>query len=57
MKHTRQARPRHEGPAGLDALAFGLPEVTVLLSPVMLAAMNEDVRYVVAQAMAKVSWA
>jgi hypothetical protein len=57
MKHARQARPRHEGPAGLDALAFRLPEVPVLLTPVMPAAMNEAVRYVVAQAVAKVSWA
>jgi hypothetical protein len=31
--------------------------VPVLLTPVMLAAMNEAARYVVAQAIAKVSWA
>jgi hypothetical protein len=34
-------------------LAFGLPELTVLLTPVFLAAMNEAVRYVVATAMAR----
>jgi hypothetical protein len=34
-------------------LAFGLPELSVLLTPVFLAAMNEVVRYVVAAAMAK----
>jgi hypothetical protein len=34
-------------------LAFGLPELTVLMTPVLLAAMNEAVRYVVATAMAK----
>jgi hypothetical protein len=34
-------------------LAFGLPELTVLLTPVLLAAMNEAVRYVVATAVAK----
>jgi hypothetical protein len=36
-----------------DPLAFGLPELTVLLTPVMLAAMNEAVRYVVASALAR----
>jgi hypothetical protein len=34
-------------------LAFGLPELSVLLTPVVLAAMNEAVRYVVSAAMAK----
>jgi len=34
-------------------LAFGLPELSVLLTPVFLAAMHEAVRYVVAAAMAK----
>ncbi len=34
-------------------LAFGLPEFTVLLTPVMLAAMTEVVRYVVDKAMDK----
>lgn len=34
-------------------LAFGLPEFTVLLTPVMLAAMAEVVRYVVDKAMDK----
>jgi hypothetical protein len=34
-------------------LAFGLPEFTVLLTPVMLAAMTEAVRYVVDKAMDK----
>jgi hypothetical protein len=34
-------------------LAFGLPELSVLLTPVFLAAMNEVIRYVVAAAMAK----
>ena len=34
-------------------LAFGLPELTVLLTPVFLAAMSEALRYVVAAAMAK----
>jgi hypothetical protein len=38
---------------GGGPLAFGLPELTMLLTPVMLAAMNEVVRYVVADAMAK----
>jgi hypothetical protein len=36
-----------------DPLTFGLPELTVLLTPVMLAAMNEAIRYVVASALAK----
>jgi len=44
--YTRQDPDR--GP-----LAFGLPELTVLLTPVFLAAMNEAVRYAVAAAMAK----
>jgi hypothetical protein len=34
-------------------LTFGLPEMAVLLTPVMLAAMDEAVRYVVAKAFAK----
>jgi hypothetical protein len=55
--HTTGTAASRGGPEGLDALAFGLPEVPVLLTPVMPAAMNEAVRYVVAQAVAKVSWA
>jgi hypothetical protein len=55
-QHDRHGRVTR-GPAGLDALAFRLPAVPVLLTPVMLAAMNEAVRYVVAQAIANVSWA
>lgn len=38
---------------GGGPLAFGLPELTVLLTPVMLAAMNEVVRYVVEKAVAR----
>lgn len=38
---------------GGGPLAFGLPELTVLLTPVMLAVMNEVVRYVVEKTLPK----
>ncbi|MEU7909080.1 hypothetical protein [Actinoplanes sp. NPDC049118] len=45
---TRRDRDKAIGP-----LAFGLPELTVLLTPVLLAAMNETVRYLVESAAAQ----
>ena len=49
------ARPGAYADADRDAgpLAFGLPESTVLLTPIMLAAMTEAVKYVVARLMAR----
>jgi hypothetical protein len=38
---------------GGGPLAFGLPELTVLLTPVLLAAMNEVVRYIVDRTLPK----
>jgi len=41
------------GDRAIQPLAFGLPELTVLLTPVLLAAMEEVVRYVVGNALAR----
>jgi hypothetical protein len=38
---------------GGGPLAFGLPELTLLLTPVMLAVMNEVIRYIVDRALPK----
>jgi hypothetical protein len=55
LSEAHFARPGAYAEPGRDAgpLAFGLPEFSVLATPIMLAAMTEAVKYVVGRLMAR----